>query len=40
MTEANPFFSRTEYAARLAKTRNAMEKAGIELLIVSDPHGL
>jgi ectoine hydrolase len=30
-------FDRTEYAQRLAKTRLAMEKAGIELLIVSDP---
>ena len=30
-------FSRSEYDARVAKTRSAMQKAGIELLIVTDP---
>ena len=30
-------FTRDEYDARIAKTRNAMHKAGIELLIVTDP---
>lgn len=30
-------FDRSEYAARIAKTRRAMEQAGIDLLIVSDP---
>ena len=30
-------FDRGEYAARIAKTRRAMEQAGIDLLIVSDP---
>jgi ectoine hydrolase len=30
-------FERTEYAARLAKTRKAMAERGIELLIVTDP---
>jgi ectoine hydrolase len=30
-------FERDEYAARLARTRKAMQAAGIELLIVSDP---
>jgi ectoine hydrolase len=33
-------FERTEYAARLAKTRRAMEKAGLELLIVTDPSNM
>ncbi|AXF25984.1 ectoine hydrolase DoeA [Burkholderia pyrrocinia] len=30
-------FARSEYAARLAKTRAAMQRAGIDLLIVTDP---
>ncbi|MBW9104236.1 ectoine hydrolase DoeA [Paraburkholderia phenoliruptrix] len=30
-------FERAEYAARIGKTRKAMQAAGIELLIVSDP---
>ncbi|HTH60109.1 MAG TPA: ectoine hydrolase DoeA [Paraburkholderia sp.] len=30
-------FARSEYDARIAKTRRAMQKAGIELLIVTDP---
>ena len=33
-------FSRAEYAARLAKTRAAMEKAGLDLLVVSDPSNM
>jgi len=33
-------FERAEYAARLAKTRAAMEKAGVELLIVTDPSNM
>ncbi len=33
-------FSREEYAERLAKTRAAMARAGVELLIVSDPSNL
>ncbi|NUB00083.1 ectoine hydrolase DoeA [Azospirillum melinis] len=33
-------FSRAEYAARLDKTRAAMDKAGIELLIVTDPSNM
>jgi ectoine hydrolase len=40
MTATNLPFSLDEYAARLAKTRKAMEKAGIELLIVSDPSNM
>ncbi|WP_250435952.1 MULTISPECIES: ectoine hydrolase DoeA [unclassified Caballeronia] len=30
-------FERSEYDARIAKTRRAMEKAGIDLMIVTDP---
>ncbi|KWF85483.1 ectoine hydrolase DoeA [Burkholderia diffusa] len=30
-------FERSEYAARVAKTRAAMQRAGIDLLIVTDP---
>ncbi|CAG9258601.1 Ectoine hydrolase [Burkholderia diffusa] len=30
-------FGRSEYAARIAKTRAAMQRAGIDLLIVTDP---
>jgi ectoine hydrolase len=33
-------FSRAEYAARLAKTTAAMEKGGLDLLIVSDPSNM
>ncbi|MEZ0169373.1 ectoine hydrolase DoeA [Microvirga sp. TS319] len=33
-------FSREEYAERLAKTRKAMEMAGIDLLIVTDPSNM
>ncbi|MET0741907.1 MAG: aminopeptidase P family N-terminal domain-containing protein, partial [Microvirga sp.] len=33
-------FSRAEYAERLAKTRHAMETAGIDLLIVTDPSNM
>jgi ectoine hydrolase len=33
-------FERAEYAARLAKTRAAMEKAGVDLLIVTDPSNM
>ena len=33
-------FSPAEYAARIAKTRAAMERAGIELLIVTDPSNM
>ncbi|KVM92672.1 ectoine hydrolase DoeA [Burkholderia diffusa] len=37
--EAGPrlAFERSEYAARIAKTRAAMQRAGIDLLIVTDP---
>ena len=34
------FFSESEYAARLTKTRAAMERRQIELLIVSDPSNM
>ncbi len=40
MTEPNLNFTRAEYAERLAKTRAAMERAGIELLIASDPSNM
>ena len=33
-------FTRDEYAARLAKTRTAMDKAGIDLLFVEDPSNM
>ncbi len=33
-------FSRQEYADRLNKTRAAMESAGIDLLILSDPSNM
>jgi ectoine hydrolase len=33
-------FSRAEYAERLRKTRLAMERAGIELLFISDPSNM
>lgn len=34
------YFTREEYATRLAKTRASMEKAGIELLLVTDPSNM
>jgi ectoine hydrolase len=40
MADPAPPFTRDEYAARLAKTRAAMERAGIELLIASDPSNM
>ncbi|MBV9786031.1 MAG: ectoine hydrolase DoeA [Acidisphaera sp.] len=40
MTSSDLPFGRQEYAQRLAKTRRAMEKAGIELLLVSDPSNM
>ncbi|HTW27526.1 MAG TPA: ectoine hydrolase DoeA [Acetobacteraceae bacterium] len=40
MTEPSLPFTRAEYDARLAKTRVAMERAGITLLVVSDPSNM
>ena len=40
MSAPNLNFSRAEYAERLEKTRRAMEKAGIDLLIVTDPSNM
>lgn len=40
MTEPNLKFSREEFAQRLAKTRKAMEKKGIDVLICSDPSNM
>ncbi len=37
MPHPDPAFSATEYARRLAKTRAAMDVAGIDLLFVEDP---
>jgi len=33
-------FTRTEYAARLVNTRSAMESAGLDLLLVTDPSNM
>jgi len=40
MTAVALNFDRLEYATRLARTREAMERADIELLIVSDPSNM
>jgi ectoine hydrolase len=40
MSETAPAFARVEYAARLAKARAAMERAGIDVLIVTDPSNM
>jgi len=40
MTTSNPAFSPSEYADRIARTREAMQARGIELLIVSDPSSM
>ncbi len=40
MTTPTLHFTRAEYEERLAKTRSAMARAGIELLIVSDPSNM
>jgi ectoine hydrolase len=40
LSAPNLNFSRVEYAERLAKTRRAMERAGIDLLIVTDPSNM
>ena len=40
MPEPGLPFTREEYAERLAKTRAAMEAAGIELLVASDPSNM
>ncbi|MGI9410813.1 MAG: ectoine hydrolase DoeA [Hyphomicrobiaceae bacterium] len=40
MTEPVLHFSREEYAARIAKTRQAMARRGVELIIVSDPSNM
>ncbi|MDA5093110.1 M24 family metallopeptidase [Aliiroseovarius sp. KMU-50] len=37
MSNSNPPFSTAEYDRRLAKTRTAMEKAGLDVLFVTDP---
>ncbi|QDY70099.1 ectoine hydrolase DoeA [Qingshengfaniella alkalisoli] len=40
MANSSPRFTPTEYAERLAKTRKAMERQGIDTLIVSDPSNM
>lgn len=40
MSEPTLNFTRAEYAARLEKTRRAMEKAGVDLVIVTDPSNM
>jgi len=40
MTHEHPSFTHDEYARRIAKTRDAMEKRGIDLLVVSDPSNM
>ncbi len=40
MIEPNLNFTRTEFTERLKKTRAAMERAGLDLLVVSDPSNM
>ncbi|MDL2398058.1 ectoine hydrolase DoeA [Rhizobium mayense] len=40
MSEPTLNFTRSEYAERLAKTRRAMEQAGVDLVIVTDPSNM
>ena len=40
MSEPVLNFTRSEYAERLAKTRRAMESAGVDLVIVTDPSNM
>ncbi len=40
MSAPNLPFSRSEYDARIAKTRQAMQAAGLELLLVTDPSNM
>ena len=37
---ANLHFERSEYDMRIARTRQAMERAGVELMITSDPSNM
>ncbi len=40
MPEPKLYFTRDEYAQRIAKTRTAMQARGIDLLIISDPSNM
>jgi ectoine hydrolase len=40
VSETAPAFERAEYAARLARTRAAMDKAGVDVLIAADPSNM
>lgn len=37
MSQPTLYFTPAEYAARIAKTRTAMQAAGVDVLIVTDP---
>jgi ectoine hydrolase len=40
MVSPTLYFTKDEYAARIAKTRRAMEQKGVDLIIVSDPSNM
>jgi len=40
MTDKDIPFSQTEYARRIAKTRRAMDQAGVDILFVTDPSNI
>src|SRR5262249_51165947 len=40
MTDIQLHFTRAEYDRRVAKTRSAMAKAGVEAILVSDPSNM
>lgn len=40
MPDVELFFERSEYAARIAKTRRAMEARNVDLIVVSDPSNM
>ncbi|RYG92121.1 ectoine hydrolase DoeA [Loktanella sp. IMCC34160] len=40
MANANPAFTNAEYQERIAKTRAAMDKAGVDLILVTDPSNM
>jgi ectoine hydrolase len=40
MSDTKPAFAKTEYEARVAKARAAMQKAGIDVLICADPSNM
>ncbi|WP_291736065.1 aminopeptidase P family N-terminal domain-containing protein, partial [Leisingera sp. F5] len=40
MADPKLYFSRSEYQARIKKTRSEMARRGIDLLIVTDPSNM